>query len=65
VFLNESAEEKYDISNLKQSQNKDIITTSNPSILLTFYKEVRLDKNLFSSNLPFELRYVKTSNYDN
>lgn len=65
VFLNVNAKEKYALSNFKYSQNKDIITSSNPSILLTFYKEISLDKTLFSSSLPFEIHYVKQANYDN
>ncbi|MDD5770106.1 MAG: alpha-2-macroglobulin family protein, partial [Candidatus Gracilibacteria bacterium] len=63
VFLDENAKEKYDLSNLKQSQNANTITKDNPSILLNFYENVNLDKNLFKSSLPFELNYVKITDY--
>jgi hypothetical protein len=65
VFLNDNEKEKYTRSNLKFSQNKNIITTLNPSILLTFYKEIELNKSLFSSSIPFEIHYIKDVNYEN
>jgi hypothetical protein len=63
VFLDENATDKYSMSNLKQSQNHTIITKTNPSILLSFYEEVKEDKNMFESSLPFEVHFVKTSQY--
>lgn len=65
IFLDQNSTQKYSLSNLKLSQNKEIITNSNASILLSFYKEIPLDKTLFESKLPFELNYVKYSNYEN
>ncbi len=64
VLLDEKKLEKYDISNFKNSLNNSIITTNNPSILLTFDKEVELLKKLFDSKLPFELNYAKVPNYE-
>lgn len=59
IFKNEKAEDKYLYSNFQFSQSNSIVTRKNPQILLNFYKEVELDKSLFSSNLPFELHYGK------
>lgn len=59
VFLDPNASEKFEISNLKNSASKDIITPTTPSIILNFYKEVSLDPSLFESKIPFELHYVK------
>lgn len=63
VFVNENATEKYDDLNMRHSSNRDIITTIKPSVVFTFYKEVELDKSLFTSSIPFELHYA--SNHDN
>ena len=63
VLRDELKEDKYNINNLKYSQNNTIVTLENPKILLNFYKEVTLDKNLISSNIPFELNYIKTNEY--
>lgn len=64
IFIDENALEKYVNSNLKFSQNNTIITQKNPSIYLRFYKDIELDKNLFSSNLPFEIHYGKDTQTD-
>lgn len=64
ILLDENAKEKYALSNIKSWANQNIITKSNPSVLLSFYEEVSLDKGLFSSDLPFEIHYVKSINYD-
>lgn len=57
IFINETSDDKYVYSNFQFAQNNNIIIKKNPNILLHFYNEVSLDKNLFSSNLPFEIHY--------
>ncbi len=63
IFINQNAEEKFDDMNIRYSQNREIITKEKPSIIFYFDKEVSLDKNLFSTQIPFELNY--RSDHDN
>lgn len=60
IFLNDKW---YFESNLKYSNNKNIITKTNPKILFRFYENVPLDKSLFSLDFPFELDYIKSDEY--
>ena len=52
------------LSNLKKSNNKNIITKNNPKILFNFYEEVDLDKWLFYAwGFDFDLKYAKKKDY--
>lgn len=59
VFLDSKTENKYHISNIRQSANNSIITSNNPMIYLHFNEEINLDNSLFKiSQWDFELKYL-------
>jgi hypothetical protein len=53
---------------LKIAKNKNSITQNNPNILVEFYEEVKLNKNIFSiknnnKNLNFDIKYAEKYEY--
>lgn len=68
IYKDENLENKELESNLRIAKNKNSITQNNPNILVEFYEEVELNKNIFNiknnnKNISFDIKYAKKYEY--
>ena len=61
VYIDPEYDQPNLVSNMKKSNNQNIITSQNPKILLEFYEEVDLDESLFDLPYDFDIAYAKES----
>lgn len=60
VYRDLENQNKYLISNLRKSYDDYIIPKTNPNILLTFYEDIELDKNIIKiDNYDYNLKYAQ------
>jgi hypothetical protein len=59
-FINYEDTNPFHLGNIKTPKNHDIILPNNPKLLLSFFQEIPLNKDLFSiKGYDFYLNYLK------